>query len=293
MRKNIILDGIIVFLIIAIAALLMLLGAMIYEEFDNETYQENVVSVAVPLSNGIDYDTIRSIVGTEVAVCCSGNEPGICPSNTPEATRTAWITAETWTPSASVTHTMVRSPTPFSTRSWTPTGSPYPTLTVTRMEPSRTPVTPSPTASPMDTRSPTPRNSPTRPVSTPTITATVAPSETVVSPTSTLQPSSTPTLQPSTTRTRTPISSPTATATYTAEPCVCYQWICHRLGDGQYQNESTYCRPTPKPARWKNYCCWSDGCVRAKLKQGDLLGRCEDHGIVPSEPDEWNREGCP
>jgi len=151
---------------------------------------------------------------------------------------------------------------------------------------------PSPSAEPSATSSPT--DAPT-PGKTRTIVPTTAgatdtptiihapPTETPAVPTATIP--YTPTSDH--TRTSTPVwtvppttvePSVTVTPRPTDEPCECQQWICHKLGGFN---------------RWKNYCCWTDGCIRAKIRRGDLLGRCEDHDITPVEPDDWNKEGCP
>lgn len=95
----------------------------------------------------------------------------------------------------------------------------------------------------------------------PTATSTSIQNHTPVWPTPTITDAPTPTPHDVPSRTPKPTYIPTATVE------VCYQWICHRTGS----------------AGWINYCCDSIGCVDAKIKQGDLLGRCEDHGIVPHE----------
>ena len=105
-----------------------------------------------------------------------------------------------------------------------------------------TPECPSPTPTETPTETPTPKVPPT---STPTRVYW------------TKTPTKPPTRKPPTSTPKPPTETPTEE--------VCYQWVCHKTGK----------------SGWVDYCCDSQGCVDAKLKQGDKLGRCVIYGITP------------
>lgn len=161
-----------------------------------------------------------------LAYLIGGSNEILCPIQ-PDVHCICDVIVDCCCPTESVTPT--ETSLPFST----PTESPVPLRTNTSVPASRTPtkrakktktIIPSATSTPV-----------------PTPTHTDAPStETPFVPTATV-----------------PMVSATPSCTWEPTKVECYQWVCHKIGNG-----------------WKDYCCDSEGCISAHLAHGDYLGRC-------------------